>query len=309
MEAVVQYPLPMLFQDPPPDPPLRAKTSDRFSLAGLTAVVTDCCSEMGYSACVALLQHGVSKIFIMDFESQSINYDLITKHRNLCTHFPGVSIRSHAVEKMDEDGIRHGLRRAVSDFDVIDILICFPGIPSTLPKLSETSRTVEHLAELAAMFGRRYTTALYYTKAVGEKMIKDRTIGRIVYITGSPTHDIDYCGMDREEAARPYNEVHKEVLNMARYYAVVWAKHRIRVNCITHGYMDTEPNRTYKEEDEIGAWQTQVPMGRLGEIAELAGALVLLASDAGSYMDGSNIVVDGGHLSSAYPEKCRTGRL
>lgn len=300
-----------LIPHPPPygDPPPKAKTSDRFSLAGLTAVVTDCCSEMGYSACVALLQHGLSKIFMMDFVHQDINHDLLSKHRQLVNDFPGASINSRAVEKTDEDGIRHGMRRAISDFDVIDILICFPGIPSTLPKLSETSRRIDHLAELSAMFGRRWNTALCWTRAGGEKMIKDRTMGRIVYITGSPTHDINYCGMEPKEAAMPYNEVHKAVLNMTRFYAVEWAKHRIRVNCITHGYMDTEPNQTYKEEDEMDAWQTQVPMRRLGNTAELAGAIVLLASDAGSYMDGANIVVDGGHLSSAYPEKCRTGRL
>jgi NAD(P)-dependent dehydrogenase (short-subunit alcohol dehydrogenase family) len=78
-----------------------------------------------------------------------------------------------------------------------------------------------------------------------------------------------------------------------------WARHAIRVNAICPGYIETEMNRDF--------WQTpggqrlieRIPQRRIGKPEELDGALLLLASDAGSFMTGSVITVDGGHTVSS----------
>ncbi len=81
--------------------------------------------------------------------------------------------------------------------------------------------------------------------------------------------------------------------------ALEWARHNIRVNALAPGYFVTEINLEQLADGKVHEFaQKRVPMGRVGELPEIAGPLLLLASDAGSYMTGSIITVDGGHLCS-----------
>jgi NAD(P)-dependent dehydrogenase (short-subunit alcohol dehydrogenase family) len=81
--------------------------------------------------------------------------------------------------------------------------------------------------------------------------------------------------------------------------ALEWARHGIRVNSLCPGYIETDINRDFFETPSGEAMIKRVPQRRLGQPADLDGALLLLASDAGRYMTGSSIVVDGGHLVSS----------
>jgi NAD(P)-dependent dehydrogenase (short-subunit alcohol dehydrogenase family) len=74
------------------------------------------------------------------------------------------------------------------------------------------------------------------------------------------------------------------------------ARYGIRVNAISPGYYKTDINSDYLDSDAGDKMRKRIAMKRFGEHQELDGALLLLASNAGSYMTGSNIVVDGGHL-------------
>ena len=76
--------------------------------------------------------------------------------------------------------------------------------------------------------------------------------------------------------------------------AVEWAKFGIRVNAIAPGYFQTELNTEFVESDQGKSMLKRMPQRRLGDLAELSGALLLLASDASSYMTGSVVTVDGG---------------
>ena len=79
--------------------------------------------------------------------------------------------------------------------------------------------------------------------------------------------------------------------------AVEFAANEIRVNAIAPGLFDTELGAGYRREDDPDRRPrmiARIPFGRLGEYEELDGALLLLASDASSYMTGSNLVIDGG---------------
>jgi NAD(P)-dependent dehydrogenase (short-subunit alcohol dehydrogenase family) len=80
--------------------------------------------------------------------------------------------------------------------------------------------------------------------------------------------------------------------------ALELARHGIRSNAIAPGYFSTDINDEFLESEQGEKMRKRVPMRRFGEYKELAGALLLLASDAGSYMTGTTIVVDGGHLVS-----------
>ena len=86
--------------------------------------------------------------------------------------------------------------------------------------------------------------------------------------------------------------------HLTRSMALEVAKHGIRVNSIAPGYVSTEINSDYLASEGGDKMRKVIPFRRFGEFKDLTGPLLLLASDAGSYMTGTEIVVDGGHLCS-----------
>lgn len=89
------------------------------------------------------------------------------------------------------------------------------------------------------------------------------------------------------------------VIGLTRSMALEWARHGIRVNAIAPGYFRSEITDPFFETEAGMTTLKQVPMRRIGAHSELDGPLLLLASDAGSFMTGSTITVDGGHLVSS----------
>lgn len=89
------------------------------------------------------------------------------------------------------------------------------------------------------------------------------------------------------------------VVGLTQSMALEWARFRIRVNAIAPGYFHTEITEKYFATAEGEKMLKQVPMRRIGELPELNGPLLLLASEAGSFMTGSTVTVDGGHLVSS----------
>jgi NAD(P)-dependent dehydrogenase (short-subunit alcohol dehydrogenase family) len=87
--------------------------------------------------------------------------------------------------------------------------------------------------------------------------------------------------------------------HLTRSMALELAKHGIRVNSIAPGYVSTEINGDYLASEAGDKMRKTIPFRRFGDFKDLTGPLLLLASDAGAYMTGSEIVVDGGHLCSA----------
>ena len=99
--------------------------------------------------------------------------------------------------------------------------------------------------------------------------------------------------------AAAYSSSKAAVAHMTRALAMEWARFGIRVNALAPGYFETDLNRDFLKSDFGQKMMKRVPQRRFGEAHELDGPLLLLASDASSYMTGSIITVDGGHLVSA----------
>jgi NAD(P)-dependent dehydrogenase (short-subunit alcohol dehydrogenase family) len=93
-----------------------------------------------------------------------------------------------------------------------------------------------------------------------------------------------------------YNVSKAGVIMLTKSLAGEWAKRGVRVNSISPGYIGTEMTKVgMTDPDWYADWLKFTPMGRVGEPAEVATAVVYLASDASSYFTGSNLVVDGGY--------------
>lgn len=89
------------------------------------------------------------------------------------------------------------------------------------------------------------------------------------------------------------------VIQLTKALALEWARYGIRVNALCPGYIETDINRDFFTSEAGLQLIKRIPQRRLGRPDELAGALLLLASDAASYITGSTIEVDGGHLVSS----------
>ena len=91
------------------------------------------------------------------------------------------------------------------------------------------------------------------------------------------------------------------LIQLTQALALEWAKNQIRVNAIAPGYVLTEMNQEFFEKNSSASESIvrNIPQRRIGTPEELTGALLLLASDASSYMTGSTIVVDGGHMQAS----------
>jgi len=123
-------------------------------------------------------------------------------------------------------------------------------------------------------------------QAVARKMIP-RKRGKIINI----------CSLMSELARptiAPYSASKAAVANLTRGMATDWAKHGINANGIAPGYFRTELNEALIQNPEFNAWiEKRTPMGRWGNVEELGGAAIFLASDASSFVNGHILYVDG----------------
>ncbi|MEM9702359.1 MAG: SDR family oxidoreductase, partial [Planctomycetota bacterium] len=91
-----------------------------------------------------------------------------------------------------------------------------------------------------------------------------------------------------------YSASKAALLNLTRNLAREWAPAGVRVNALSPGFFPAEQNREILSPDRVAAIMNHTPMARFGEPGELAGAVLLLASDAGRFMTGANLCIDGG---------------
>jgi NAD(P)-dependent dehydrogenase (short-subunit alcohol dehydrogenase family) len=115
---------------------------------------------------------------------------------------------------------------------------------------------------------------------------------------GSIINVASITGIRPGVSAAAYASSKAAVIQMTRALAMEWVRYGIRVNALAPGYFETDLNRALLQSDYGQAMMKRIPPRRFGELAELDGPLLLLASNASGYMTGSVIAVDGGHLVS-----------
>lgn len=127
-------------------------------------------------------------------------------------------------------------------------------------------------------------------QAVARAMLAAGKGGSMVLIASMSGSVVNY---PQEQAC--YNASKAGVVQLGRSLAAEWARHGIRVNCISPGYMDTELNRVGALDEQKKIWTSLTPQARLGNPDELNGLCVFLASDASGFMTGANVIIDGGY--------------
>jgi gluconate 5-dehydrogenase len=181
----------------------------------------------------------------------------------------------------DFDAVDEAVERIERDIGPIDILINNAGIQHRAP-LDEFPE-----AEWRRLIDTNVSGVFHVGKAVARHMIARRR-GKIINI-----------GSVQSELARPriapYAATKGAVRNLTRGMCADWARHGLQVNAIAPGYFRTALNEALFEDPEFSTWLTQrTPAGRWGNVDELVGAAVFLASDASSFVNGHTLYVDGG---------------
>jgi NAD(P)-dependent dehydrogenase (short-subunit alcohol dehydrogenase family) len=185
----------------------------------------------------------------------------------------------------DRESLQRLLDECISVFGKVDILVNSAGRTKRTPTLELDEEEWNGIMET------NLTGTLRACQVFGRHMV-DSGYGRIVNIASLSTFVALY-----EVAA--YAASKAAVASLTKSLAVEWAKRGVNVNAIAPGVFRTALNQKLLDESPRGQeFLTRTPMGRFGNVEELAGAAVFLSSEAASFVTGEVLVVDGGFLAS-----------
>jgi len=181
--------------------------------------------------------------------------------------------------------VARGIEEAEQGFGPVGVLVNNAGVTETGPALDLTERGWDQVLD---------------TNLRGAWLVAQQTARRMVHhnLAGSIVNVASILGLRVASGVVAYAVSKAGLVQLTKALALEWARFRIRVNALAPGYIETEMNRAFFATPAGQAMIKRIPQRRLGMAHELDGALLLLASEAGSFMTGSIVTVDGGHLVS-----------
>ena len=245
-----------------------------FSLAGKRALITGASSGIGAHLAGTLGRSGAQVV--------------IAARRLAALHEVAANLKARGigVEAMVLDVTdTSAATAAIAGAGPFDILVNNAGIVRSNPALAQTEDDWDAVIDtnLKGMF--------FVAQAAAQGMRDSGKGGSIINVAS-------ILGFRQAGAVLPYAVSKAGVIQMNKSYALEVARHGIRVNALAPGYLATDLNDDFFVSDAGKAMINRIPTRRLGNLEDLDGPVLLLASDASRYMTGTAIVVDGGHLVS-----------
>lgn len=249
-----------------------------LELTGKTAVVVGGTSGIGRAIAHALAEAGA------DVVATSRRMEQVEAAANEIEERGRRSLRV-ASDVSNSNSLQTALDACLAAFGKVDILVNSAGRTKRAPTIDFPE------GDWAAIIDTNLTGTLRACQIFGRHMI-ERKYGRIINIASLGSF------VALQEAAA-YSASKAAVASLTKSLAVEWAAHGVNVNAIAPGVFRTALNQTLLDQTERGReLLLRTPMKRFGQVEELAGAAVFLASDAASFVTGEVLVVDGGFLAS-----------
>ena len=249
-----------------------------FDLTGRLALVTGSSQGIGFALARALAEAGAEIV---------LNARSPLRLENSRAALAGEGHRVHAAgfDVTDPSAVAAGVDRVEREIGPIAILVNNAGTQHRTPLDAFPHDAWKLLVDtnLGSVF--------FVGQAVARHMIERRR-GKIINV-GSVQSELARAGI------APYTATKGAVKMLTKGMAADWGRHGLQCNGIGPGYFKTELNRALVDDPAFSAWLAgRTPAGRWGEVEELAGAAVFLASDASSFVNGHMLYVDGGITAS-----------
>jgi NAD(P)-dependent dehydrogenase (short-subunit alcohol dehydrogenase family) len=254
--------------------------ADLFDISGRTALVTGGFSGLGLHFAQVLAQRG-AKVAIAGRRIE-LGREVAA---GIARGAPGEA-RAFELDVTEPDRVSACLQQICAEFGAPHILVNNAGTVSR----GDSLELSEH--DWSSVVDVNLSGVFRVAQATAREMVRAGHGGSIVNIAS-------ILGLRVRPKAIAYAATKAAVVQLTKALALEWAAHGIRVNALAPGYFETDINREFLRSDFGRSIIARVPQQRTGELHELDGPLLLLASDASSYMTGEVIAVDGGHLVSS----------
>ncbi|CRG91285.1 Serine-rich adhesin for platelets [Talaromyces islandicus] len=227
----------------------------------------------------------------LSLPSATSSIDHITKH--IQTEHPQVStptLKPYACDVTSESQVERTISSIVSDFGQIDVLVTAAGIVDNVPAEEYSYERWRKMLDI------NLDGTFLCAREVGKHMMEKKIKGGSIILVGSICGSV--CVKPQKQSA--YNASKGAVIMLAKSLATEWAPHSICVNSLSPGYMRTDLilDLLDKEGSElVDSWVEETPMRRIAHPSELRGTVVWIASEASSFLTGSDVIVDGGYTA------------
>jgi gluconate 5-dehydrogenase len=245
-----------------------------FSLDDVVALVTGSSGGIGLALARGLAEAG-ARVVVNGRDSGKVAAAVASMKSE------GLVADAAVFDVTDPQGVERAVARIEQEIGAIHVLVNNAGIQRRTPLEDFPPETWRELmrTNLDAVF--------YVGQAVARRMIPRRK-GRIINIASVQSE------LARTNIA-PYTASKGAVKMLTKGMATDWGKHGLRANALAPGYFRTELNKALVEDEKFSAWlSARTPLGRWGDVHELVGAAIFLASDASSFVNGHVLYVDGG---------------
>ena len=247
-----------------------------FRLDGKIAIVTGASSGIGAQTVKLFSSLGAKVIAAARREDRL--HDLANQYPNVMAVKCDVGVEADCKNLVDT---------VINEYEKIDILINNAGISDPIPALEEDLDQFKRVIQIDLI------SCFHLAQLCAQHMETQESGGAIVNVAS--IHGFVGSSPNNQPG---YTAAKGGLINLTRELALEWARHGIRVNAIAPGYISTELTDEMIAGESGRKWiERNTPMRRPGEVNELDGAMLLLASDAGSYITGETIAIDGGWLA------------
>ena len=249
------------------------KPAELFSLAGKVAVVIGGTGELCGAMAQGFAAAGATVALVgRDAAKAQVRLDKIAQAGGKAAFF--------ACDTTSKAGLQTLLADVIAKFGPVAVLVNGAGVNSPTPFFDITE------AEFDKIITVNLKGLVLACQIFGKHMV-ERGAGSIINL-GSAS------GLNPLSRVFTYSASKAAVHNLSKNLAREWATQGVRVNILVPGFFPAEQNRKVLNPERIATIMAKTPMKRFGEAHELVGAALLLASDAGSFITGAELVVDGG---------------